>query len=95
MCRVAGGFKRSLRFFFVSVWGSFLEYLGLLLLFPLIVNKSSFFDEKPKIIKTRMKKKRQKRTQFVKKVLANRSLYKKKHVAAVGFEPTPPKRLVP
>ena len=31
----------------------------------------------------------------VKEVLANRSPYKKKQMAAVGFEPTPPKRLVP
>ena len=28
-------------------------------------------------------------------MLANRSLYKKEQLAAVGFEPTPPKRLVP
>ena len=38
---------------------------------------------------------KKKTTQFVKEVLTNRSLYKKKQVAAVGFEPTPPKRLVP
>ena len=28
-------------------------------------------------------------------VLANRSLYKKGRMGGVGFEPTPPKRLVP
>ena len=30
----------------------------------------------------------------MKEVLANRSLYKKEQMAEVGFEPTPPKRLV-
>ena len=39
--------------------------------------------------------KKEKRAQFVKKVLANRSLYKKEQLVAVGFEPTPLKRLVP
>ena len=39
--------------------------------------------------------KEKKRTQFVMEVLANRSLYKKGRMGAVGFEPTPPKRLVP